>query len=243
MSLFIATVFICFILNLCESKPYLFNNQTFGIFDGIESQNDSLGICNGQDTTWSDYPYMASIRHTNSRGHCCGATILNMAKGLLLTAAHCTCSGTTIIYIGCDYRESVDCIPGETTQEYQIAQFIAYPLYNDPRYNFDVAIIQLTTQISRFKDPPRENMREVLLDPNDPYNNQPLVIVGYGRIIGVDPDNKPYWLQMGDINAVTRDICSASLPSGHSEITKAMICGRGFNEETGYGITTCSGDS
>eukprot|EP01083_Nonionella_stella_P195020 718732_1 len=205
---------------------YSCNGRNLNTFDGIETQNNSLGICNGHDTKWNEFPYMASIRHTNSKGHCCGATILNMEKGLLLTAAHCTCSNTEIIYIGCDYREAADCTPDVTTQEYKIASFTQMPGYNDPRYNLDVAIIQLTTPISRFNSPPLDEIKEILLDPNEPHNNKPLVIVGYGRIAGIDPNNKPHYLQYGNISAVSRNICDAELPVGHSEITSAMICGR-----------------
>ena len=170
-----------------------------------------------------------------------------MEKGLLLTSAHCTCSDTKIVYIGCNYRESSDCIPGQTTQEYEIANFVPHPLYDrDIDRSYDVAIIQLNTSITRFHEPNGPllwNIKEITLDSNEALNDEPLTIVGYGRIEGVDPNNKPYYLQYGNISCVSREICSAELPEGHSEITASMMCGRGQNEENGYGIVTCSGDS
>ena len=211
---------------------------------GIES-DENLGICNGEDTLWTNYPQMVSIRNSGD-GHCCAATILDLQQGTLLTAAHCSSCipnwSSGIVKIGCQNPNT--CVNGIA---YQTALFVPNPNYGSggSTFNYDVGIIRLrqeTVTLPNTLPAPIINPAEAIevnLDNNPPVSNQPLIVVGYGRVAGQTtlPDN----LQMGDVNVWSQSDCQSALPSG-ANITPQMVCARGI-ADNGYGITTCSGDS
>ena len=212
------------------------NVDTFG---GVAS-DENLGICNGEDTSWNDYPQMVSIRNSGD-GHCCAATILDAEQGLLLTAAHCRACisnwGNGVVKIGCENPNT--CTEGVA---YSTALFTAMPKYGEgSSFNYDVGTIRLQyggAAGAPILDPP--NAMEVNLDNRTPESGQPLVVVGYGRVAG--QTTLPNQLQRGDVNVWSQANCAEALPSS-AVITPQMVCARGVNQENGYGITTCSGDS
>ena len=108
-------------------------------------------------------------------------------------------------------------------------------------FNYDVGTIRLQfggAAGAPILDPP--NVLEVNIDNQFPTNGQPLVVVGYGRVAG--QTSLPNQLQRGDVDVWSQANCAEALPAS-AVITPQMVCARGVNEDNGYGITTCSGDS
>ena len=111
----------------------------------VNSEQDGVGIYNGNAASWSQFPFMASLRHAESKEHCCGASIVSLNPPRLLTSAMCVNQSvsdpcTKEVIIGCD---SGNCL-GSNVVSYEIDTIVSHPDFSiNPAPINDIAIIKL----------------------------------------------------------------------------------------------------
>eukprot|EP01083_Nonionella_stella_P298701 1013830_1 len=227
MSIFVLTaLFLSLILNV-NSKQM---NET------------GLGIYDGHITQWSDYPYIASIRHNDEDTHCCAGTIISLNPPVLLTAAHCIHPNREMqcnqkVIIGCDH---VSCAEDQATT-YEIKDTVIHPqfthsfFYTQPP-QFDIALIRLSSVI----DAPI-GVQNITIDPGDPccMNLNPLTVIGYGKTRTVSiPTNLRYagsdWVRASMCNSEA----GVDFPENYYD-WPSILC---FMDYFNMDVVACGGD-
>ncbi|XP_075214194.1 serine protease 27 [Lycorma delicatula] len=112
---------------------------------GCSRHVNRLGrIVGGQDALPGEFPWLVSVRRHG--GHVCGGTLLN--SRVVLTAAHCLCSGTSLM--STDYllvvagEHKLSSTQVHPSRNSRIARFLMHPQYRCTKPLHDIALLFLS---------------------------------------------------------------------------------------------------
>lgn len=186
-------------------------------------------IVNGTDAVIDHIPFQVSLEFFNS--HTCGGAILN--GDTIITAAHCldyfTEShplSTLTIRVGSSYLQRDGLV-------YNISRVITHESYNAATYDYDIALLKLSTQLS-FSN----SVQPVVLSRSraDLLDDEMVQVSGWGRIRTGGP--LATVLQRLDMPVLNQEDCSRIFRPINT-ITERMFCA-GYVGGEG---DSCNGDS
>ncbi|XP_047493192.1 trypsin-1-like [Penaeus chinensis] len=187
-------------------------------------------IVGGVETEVNEYPWMVSLRYSDSMEHICGASVL--AGGWVLTAAHCTefLSASDLVVVVGDHDVTAN---DETSaQAFNVAQIVNHPMYDDDTLDNDVALLRLASQIQF----PEDNTvgRVCLPEAGQTYDSVTATVSGWGTV-AEDGADSPVLLEVS-VPTLSNAECNVFLGG---EVTANMLCA-GVPEG---GRDSCQGDS
>ena len=193
-------------------------------------------IINGKPATQGDYPFMTSLISAHAEGISpfCGASFIG--GRYVLTASHCiegSAAENMHVWIG-----GYDTTKPESGKRVSVAQIYEHENYGDIGLNNDIAIIELTEEVTgvtpiKLMTP---EIEAILKDGSE------LTVMGWGNM---NPNSEaapeyPEILQEVKVPLYNREQCIADYTQdGETGITDNMICA-GFVEG---GKDSCQGDS
>ncbi|XP_036333586.1 serine protease grass-like [Rhagoletis pomonella] len=195
-------------------------------------------VANGENAILGEYPFMALLRYDGAkRPYLCGGSLIT--NRFVLTAAHCITRKLVGVRLGeHDLRTDIDCASDTLclpeAEDFEIAQIIKHPSYNQPYMTHDVALLKLDRKV-KFKvhiKPICLPITPLVLD----YNNLPksYYIAPYA------PENTTSTdiLQRAEIPHQDREVCKRIFGPMGVGITNDHICAGGERQ-----VDTCKGDS
>ncbi|XP_018311399.1 trypsin-7 [Mycetomoellerius zeteki] len=183
-------------------------------------------IVGGTSTTITEHPYQVSIHYKDKLA--CGGSIIS--KQWILTAAHCVYGEKTLsvfkVRIGSTYHNKGGLIK-------DIASIICHEKYHPLTYDYDVALIKLSTLLT-FK----QNIKPILLAlPSMSIKTDTKVIVtGWGKT-SVNGTTSEV-LRTANISVTDQEKCR-KVYARNRLVTSNMICAGDDKGEK----DTCQGDS
>ncbi|KPJ06079.1 Transmembrane protease serine 9 [Papilio machaon] len=195
-------------------------------YEAVPQSNKTLErIVGGHLAACEEFPHQVSYVVNNS--YFCGGFIIS--NRFILTAAHCAQNvvpSTVLLRSGSTFRKNGTVIP--------IAEVIAYPGYNRPPFDKDIAVMRTSEDI-KFNSctqpialPAKGSMLRA---------GTPMTVSGWGRT-RQGASTLPDRLMAVDLNLVSRSRCQSAYNS--LRITENMLCAGNYFFG---GKSTCQGDS
>ncbi len=175
-----------------------------------------------------DWPWMAEIVLKNKSaydGLLCGASLI--ANKWILTAAHCVYDKTPFNF---DIIVNQNDLAKEYAERLNAQTIIIHPEFNAVSLDNDIALIEITTEITQIQ-PIALLTRYESLD----QNNQTSIALGWGST-SIFEDSFPYRLRQVNLSLINNQQCS--LRMGET-IPEGMLCAG----DDIYQRDTCLGDS
>lgn len=191
-----------------------------------QTQNFSDGgtkIVGGEQIPLSDAPYQGSLQRNGL--HRCGGSIISTS--FVISAAHCTYfmrSRELTVRVGTDQL-------GLGGDVIQVRTFRNHPLFNPFTINYDIAILQLATEITL-----ETGVKEVIRLPqlNDIIEDKTKAFVsGWGDTNNPKESNE--FLRAVHVPIINQKVCKQAYPY----LSANMVCAGDMNG----GIDSCQGDS
>ncbi|KAG9436905.1 trypsin-7 [Apis mellifera carnica] len=181
-------------------------------------------IIGGHNASIIEYPYQVSIHYMGK--HHCGGSIIS--ENWLLTAAHC-------IYglIPVNFKIRAGSTYNNNGIEYSIKNIIMHEKYNIYTFDYDVALIMLSTPI---KISPTTKPIALAQSTTSVEIGKNAVVTGWGYL-SVNSNSMSDILQVLTLPIVDQDVCK-TIFSGINTVTENMICAGSLT-----GKDTCKGDS
>ncbi|XP_016768428.1 trypsin-7 [Apis mellifera] len=181
-------------------------------------------IIGGHNASIIEYPYQVSIHYMGK--HHCGGSIIS--ENWLLTAAHC-------IYglIPVNFKIRAGSIYNNNGIEYNIKNIIMHEKYNIYTFDYDVALIMLSTPI---KISPTTKPIALAQSTTSVEIGKNAVVTGWGYL-SVNSNSMSDILQVLTLPIVDQNVCK-TIFSGINTVTENMICAGSLT-----GKDTCKGDS
>ncbi|CAL8072406.1 unnamed protein product [Orchesella dallaii] len=194
----------------------------------INDYSYSLSSTTGNEspifTTLGKYRWMGYLTSFRERKPLCGCTLINNLY--VLTAAHCITQtngkstdprGILVVLNDHNFANFTEMA---TITRY-VAKVIRHPLYNPSTYDYDVAVLKLTTRIelNRLSEP---ILRTICLPPrtmSNSFNYQDATVIGWGRLS--EGGEQLTTLQESEVMVISNEECNAQF-SGR--ITSNMVC-------------------
>ncbi|CAO1381381.1 unnamed protein product [Diamesa hyperborea] len=185
-------------------------------------------IVNGQMATRTQFPHQALLYITSAQySAVCGGSLIH--PRYILTAAHCVENAVRArVLLGSNNRNAPQ------IQIYS-ESIVSMPSYDRARVRNDVGIIKLATAapigiyIKTIRLPSRSQASVAQ------YDNQILVVSGYGR---TTVTNAPQYLQYTQVRGISNVECARTF--GSSIIVSSTLCTKGYPFVS---AGTCEGDS
>ncbi|XP_018401165.1 PREDICTED: trypsin-7-like [Cyphomyrmex costatus] len=185
-------------------------------------------IIDGTPTTITKHPYQVSI-HYKDELTCAGSII---SERWILTAAHCVYGEKTLsvfkVRVGSTYHDKGGILIKD------IASIICHKKYHPLTYDYDVALIKLSTPLTF-----GENIKPILLalpSMNIKTGTQ-TVVTGWGKTSANGASSEV--LRTTTISITDQETCRKVYDRYHRLVTSNMICAGDVNGEK----VTCQGDS
>ncbi len=185
-------------------------------------------IVGGVEAGPGEFPFMVSFRIA-FHGHFCGGSLV--AKGWVLTAAHCLQSGSdgVTVHIGLHDLNGAD---DDGVEHFMPARIIVHPDYNAKTHDYDFALVKLDHESTH--TPVALEQQDISIPESE--NTAPLAtIAGWGSAEENGTDLSQM-LMKAEVPLVSQTRCIETYPN---QITGRMICA-GF---ASGGHDTCQGDS
>lgn len=185
--------------------------------------DNGVKIVGGERISISQAPYQASLQLKGT--HRCGGSIISAS--FILTAAHCTYFMSVrdlTVRVGTDQIES----GGNVIKVKSIRN---HPLFNVITMQYDIAILQLASEITLIS-----GVKEIIALPsaNDPIEDGSLVFIsGWGET--KNPSESSDFLRAVQVPIIKQSVCKEA----YSFLTNNMVCAGDMNG----GIDSCQGDS
>ncbi|XP_003223223.2 suppressor of tumorigenicity 14 protein [Anolis carolinensis] len=201
---------------------------------GQRLYNKKSRIVGGQTAEVGEWPWQVSL-HVKGEGHVCGASLIS--EKWLVTAAHCFREENYVRYFDPKLWTAYMGLHDQTdrtnsnVQMRSIKSIIRHPFYNDYTYDYDAALMELSSPVSYTKD-----IQPICLpDVSHEFpTGKAIWVTGWGATqedgIGATV------LQKAEIRVINQSMCNTLLPN---QITPRMMC---VGILTG-GIDACQGDS
>uniref|UniRef100_A0A182MWY8 Peptidase S1 domain-containing protein n=1 Tax=Anopheles culicifacies TaxID=139723 RepID=A0A182MWY8_9DIPT len=189
---------------------------------GTQKVEKNAKIVGGRDANIADFPYQLSLRRNGV--HACGASVI--ALRWALSAAHCTYPQPQMNEISLRAGSSNRLFGGTI---FSITQIINHPLFSEYTIEYDVSLLQSTTDIvGQFIAPLMLPPATSGFAPGTGAN-----VTGWG--LQSAPNSLPLELQFVEIPLISMEQCRSGWPT--EWITEDMMC-------AGQpGRDTCGGDS
>jgi secreted trypsin-like serine protease len=190
-------------------------------------------IIGGEDADIADYPWQVYVSYsTGGYIYSCGGTIIG--DRWILTAAHCTTDKDEIFVAPATMRIYAGSSSPHSGSQYLVNQIIRHENYNKYTYANDIALLELTTDITTANATPIKLLTEG--DAVEGWTDPGVMgtVTGWG-LTSVDPDVSAITLQTVDLPIVTDAVASLVWGSIPANVIMA-----GYNNGN---KDACSGDS
>ncbi|XP_013921185.1 PREDICTED: suppressor of tumorigenicity 14 protein-like [Thamnophis sirtalis] len=229
--------------NLCVSKK---NPECDGAADcsdksdeencncGIRAYSKQSRIVGGMDSSSGEWPWQVSL-HTQNDGHVCGASLIS--NKWLVTASHCFNEKNYVRYTDPSLWTAymglldLDNRTNRLVQKRTIKKIIRHPLFNDFTFDYDIALMELSSPVTFSK----EIIPICLPDATHDFPaGKAFWVTGWGKT--QEHGAGARILQKAEIRAINQTMCESLLVN---QLTPRMMC---VGVLTG-GIDACQGDS
>lgn len=198
----------------------------FSFEQEVQTQNlsdSNVKIVGGEQIPLSDAPYQVSLQRNGL--HRCGGAIISIS--FIVSAAHCTFlmrSRDLTVRVGTDRL-------GFGGDLIQVKAFRNHPLFNPFTINYDIAILQLATEIT-LETGVKEIIRlpqlnDLIVDKTDAF------VSGWGDTNNPKESNE--FLRAVHVPIINQTVCKQAYPY----LSANMVCAGDMNG----GIDSCQGDS
>ena len=216
---------------MSSSSSYTSSSSSEDAEDQLDDHEHHARVVGGVDAKKYRYPYMVNvIKHDGS--HKCGGSIIS--RKLVLTAGHCTYSALSQIEIG---RHNLHDENEEDAQVMDVIKVHYHPLYDSSNFSYDVAVLELDSDIDLEKYKPIRIARDYLSQHNVDVGDH-LTVLGWGYL-EFGGKEKPGVLQEVSLTHISNEECAYSENFNYPSawIQDNMMC------TSTEGADACIGDS